>query len=258
MTRQTWTRGATLSLASVAILGLSLPAAADDDGLQQRIEARLRKARLGQAADVRVSVEHGQATLSGVATRLDAKREALRAASRETAALTDAIVLRVPPRPDAAIFADAERAILGYPSYGVFDSVSLGVADGVVTLAGSVREPYRKDDIDERVAGLSGVRAIENRIEVQPLSLLDDRLRAELVRNIYGSDLFSSYAAWANPPIRIVVDRGHVTLTGCVNSEVERQLAGAIARGTLAFGVDNRILLEAERRAGDARQAGTD
>ena len=51
------------------------------------------------------------------------------------------------------------------------------------------------------------------------------------------------------PPVRIIVSNGRITLAGYVNSEVERQMLGHIARGTLAFGVDNQLKLESERRS---------
>lgn len=50
-----------------------------------------------------------------------------------------------------------------------------------------------------------------------------------------------------DPPVRIVVANGRITLLGYVNSPVERQMVGAIARSTLAFGVDNQLRLESER-----------
>ena len=149
-------------------------------------------------------------------------------------------------RPDAAIERDAERAILGYSHYGVFDAVGVDVRDGQVTLVGSVKEPYRKDDIERRVAKVLGVRTVVNTIEVQPVSFHDDRLRAELVRAIYGRGVLVNPSS-VDPPVRIVVNNGRITLLGYVNSEVEKQLLGHIARGTLSFGVDNQLKLESER-----------
>ena len=149
-------------------------------------------------------------------------------------------------RGDAAIQRDAERAILGYTYYGVFDAVGVDVQDGQVTLVGSVNQPYRKDDIERRVARVAGVRAVVNTIEVQPVSFNDDRLRAELVRAIYGRGVLVN-PSLADPPVRIVVNNGRITLLGYVNGEVERQMLGHIARSTLAFGVDNQLRLEGER-----------
>jgi len=96
---------------------------------------------------------------------------------------------------------------------------------------------------------------VTNEIRVQPLSPFDDRLRRELLRRIYGDERFERYASWAHPPIHIIVDRGRVTLTGIVGSAVEQQLLGHIARGTLAFAVDNQVKLESELRAEPARKA---
>src|SRR5262245_6022737 len=78
-------------------------------------------------------------------------------------------------RPDAAVERDAENAVLRYVHYGVFDAVGVQVQDGQVTLVGSVNQPYRKDDIERRVARVAGVREVVNEIEVQPLSFNDDR-----------------------------------------------------------------------------------
>ena len=52
----------------------------------------------------------------------------------------------------------------------------------------------------------------------------------------------------ANPPIHIVVERGRVTLSGVVNSEVERVLARSLASDSLAFSVTNDLRTDAEMR----------
>jgi osmotically-inducible protein OsmY len=158
-------------------------------------------------------------------------------------------------RTDVAIGKDVVDAILRYPWYTVFDSIEAGVEDGVVTLRGSVNQPYRKSDVEKRVARIAGVKGVSNAIRVQPLSPFDDRLRRELVHRIYGDERFVQYASWAHPPIRIIVDRGRVTLTGFIGSAVEQQLVGHIARGTLAFAVDNQVRLESEKNAEPVRKA---
>ena len=89
--------------------------------------------------------------------------------------------------------------------------------------------PYKKDDIGKRVAGIDGVREVQNNIEVLPVSSYDDQLRHRIARAIYGNPSFWNYAAMANPPIHIIVENGRVTLTGVVNSNVERMLARSLA-----------------------------
>src|SRR5262245_47877286 len=132
-------------------------------------------------------------------------------------------------RPDALIQRDAEKAILGYVYYGVFDAVGVGVKDGEVTLTGSVLEPYRKDDIERRVAKVSGVRVVSNEIQVQPVSFNDDRLRAQLFNAIYGRGVLVN-PSMIDPPVRILVNNGRITPVGYVGSEAEPALAGRIAR----------------------------
>lgn len=149
---------------------------------------------------------------------------------------------------DQQVLDAVASAILRHPYYGVFDSVGARVEAGVVTLTGSVNQPWRKEELERRVARVDGVREVRNQIRVQPVSFNDDRLRAELYRRIYGNSLFARYATFADPPIRIIVENGHVTLTGIVNSEVERTVLGSIARGTLSFSVDNQVQVESEAR----------
>jgi osmotically-inducible protein OsmY len=157
-----------------------------------------------------------------------------------------AVAQEAASRPDALIQRDAERAILGYAYYGVFDAVGVDVKDGQVTLVGSVNQPYQKDDIERRVAKVAGVRVVSNEIRVQPVSFHDESLRAELFRAIYGRGVLIN-PSMVDPPVRIIVNNGRITLVGYVGSEVERVMVGHIARGTLSFGVDNQLKLDNER-----------
>jgi hyperosmotically inducible periplasmic protein len=150
------------------------------------------------------------------------------------------------PIADVDLQAEVVDSVLGYVHYGVFDSVGVGVENGVVTLTGSVLQPWRKDDIQKRVARLEGVREVKNQIRVQPVSGFDDRLRVQLYRQIYGQGMFERFASMPNPPIHIVVENGNITLTGLVNSRVEKAVLESIARGSLAFKVDNQVQIESE------------
>jgi len=150
------------------------------------------------------------------------------------------------PQVDTDIQSEVVDAVLGYVHYGVFDSIGVGVDSGVVTLTGSVLEPWHKDDLQKRVARLEGVREVKNQIRVQPASIFDDRLRVQLYRQIYGPGMFERFAMLTNPPIHIVVENGNITLTGLVNSRVEKATLESIARGALAFKVDNQVQIESD------------
>ncbi len=117
-----------------------------------------------------------------------------------------------------------------------------------MVLTGAVTMPYKKDDIERRVRVVEGVESVENRIEVLPVSTWDDELRFRIARAIYGNSSFWNYAAMANPPIHIVVKRGHVTLVGTVNNNVERMLARSLATGFGEFTVKNELKTDAEVR----------
>jgi osmotically-inducible protein OsmY len=223
------------------------PAQAGDTDLQKRVQDRLAKAGLAQRGDVQVSVKDGVATLEGFTLTVDARRDAERAAGKEAPRIESRLTVRPEQSiSDATVRRAAIDAILREPRYGVFDSVGIAVQDGVVLLQGSVLEPWLKDALDRRIAKLDGVRDIRNGIRVAPASGYDDRLRAQLYRRIYGDDMFVRYSNWAAPPIRIIVENGRVTLTGAVSSPVEQVKLGMIARGTLAFGVDNKVEVESE------------
>jgi hyperosmotically inducible protein len=108
--------------------------------------------------------------------------------------------------------------------------------------------PYKKDDIGRQVAKIDGVREVQNQIDVLSVSPFDEQLRYRIARAIYGNPSFWNYAAMANPPIHIIVDRGRVTLTGVVNSNVERMLARSLATGFGEFEVVNDLRTDAEVR----------
>ena len=72
--------------------------------------------------------------------------------------------------------------------------------------------------------------------------------KAPTARAIYGNSSFWNYAAMANPPIHVIVERGRVTLAGVVNSNVERMLARSLATGFGSFGVTSELKTDAEVR----------
>jgi len=152
-------------------------------------------------------------------------------------------------RPESESVKDLADQVRTYTRFTVFDDVSIGVDAGVVTLTGEVTMPYKSSDIERRVARVAGVQAVRNEIRVLPVSSFDDSLRFQLARAIYGNPAFWQYAAMTNPPIHILVEGGRVTLTGVVNSNVERMLAYSLASSSAAFSVRNELKTDEEMRA---------
>jgi len=129
--------------------------------------------------------------------------------------------------------------------YGnVFNAIGLQVKDGVVTLSGNVHDYPSRDSAIAIAETMPGVKDVIDNIEVAPTSNFDDDLRYRLYRAIYGDSVLSRYALDPQKPIRIVVDNGHVTLYGVVNSTMEKQLAGTRANGVPGvFSVDNQLIV---------------
>jgi len=152
-------------------------------------------------------------------------------------------------RKDFQILKDVATSVDRYTQFTVFDDVSASVTEGVVTLTGKVTMPYKRDDIARRVAKIDGVRSVDDRISVLPVSTFDDELRYRIARSIYGHSNFWNYAIMPNPPIHIVVEHGRVTLTGVVQSDVDRMLARSLASQFGALSVTNELKTDAEVQA---------
>jgi osmotically-inducible protein OsmY len=136
-----------------------------------------------------------------------------------------------------------------YVFYTIFDDVQGRVENGLVTLSGKVTAPYKAKAIGEFVKRIPGVREVDNKIETLPVSMFDDELRAQIATSIYRDPAFWNYAIQVNPPIHVIVDHGHVTLTGVVGSEVERRMAEVKAREAFgSFSVENKLSLERDMR----------
>src|SRR5262245_31788653 len=243
------------ALAGGLLLVAPLPAHADDAPVQRKIEARLAKAGLDKTGNVQVEVHEGVASLTGITLTLHDRVRAEEAAAKEAKAVDSRLQVFPEKRPDRELEKGVADAILGYVYYGVFDSISADVTDGVATLRGSVRDEYRRDQIVDRVVRIPGLKDVKNEIRAQPVSFFDDRLRRELVNKIYydPNGLFIRFASAPNPPVRIIVENGRVTLTGYVGTVLEQRVLTNIARGTLAFQVDNQVQLESDRAREEAR-----
>ncbi len=151
-------------------------------------------------------------------------------------------------RKDLQVFNDISKTVNRYAFFTIFDDVSAKVDDGTVTLSGKVTMPYKSDDIAKRVAKIEGVTKVVNQITVLPVSRFDDELRYRIARSIYGNANFWNYAVMANPPIHIVVEHGRVTLTGVVQSGVDKALARSLATQFGVMSVKNDLKTSAEVR----------
>ena len=150
------------------------------------------------------------------------------------------------PRTDAEISRSVLHQIRTYPYYTLWDSIDFRVTNGQVELAGAVTKPIKKSDIEHLVAKLPGVTGVTDNIKVLPLSPNDDLLRKQVAAALFREPVLRTYATEPVPAIHIIVENGHVTLTGVVANEFERNLAGIRASAAgMSFGpVVNNLQVE--------------
>jgi len=153
------------------------------------------------------------------------------------------------PGSDKDLIAKVRHEVMMYPRYTIWDNVTFRVNNGTVDLMGDVSQPYKKSDIEKIVREIPGVVAVNDEVQVLPLSSMDDALRARVARAIYGDANFSRYAIEAHPSIHIIVDNGHVRLEGVVANKFDKNLAGIRASSAgLSFGpVVNNLQVENTR-----------
>ncbi|QQS46319.1 MAG: BON domain-containing protein [Acidobacteriota bacterium] len=137
------------------------------------------------------------------------------------------------------------KELVTLPFFGVFDNLSFKIEENTVTLYGQVTRPSLKSSAERVVEKVNGVEEVINKIEVLPLSPMDDRIRIATYRAIYGQVGLDRLSLQANPPIHIIVKNGHVTLEGVVNSRSDSTRAFLAANGVPnVFSVTNKLRIE--------------
>jgi len=129
--------------------------------------------------------------------------------------------------------------------YGIlFNNLTLDVQNGVATIGGQVRDYPSRDSAIAIATTMPGVKDVVDNIEVLPTSGMDDDLRIRVARAIYGNNVLSRYALDPQKPIRIVVDNGHVSLYGVVDSAMDKQIAVTQAKSVPnVFSVEDHLMV---------------
>ena len=132
--------------------------------------------------------------------------------------------------------------LLRLPYYGAFDFLTFQVDGDLVRLSGHVSGPTLKADAEHAARSVEGVGGVTSDIKVLPVSPNDDRIRLATYRAIYGNSTLVRYRLNPHPPIRIIVENGHVTLKGVVGSDMDRTVAHMQAnRVPGVFSVTNHL-----------------
>ncbi len=205
----------------------ALATAQDDSSVANTVMGKLDKK---QFKNVKVTVDgSGVATLAGTVDLFEYKMDADRRVHKVKGvnAVRNEIEVAGPTVSDQELQQKlGEKLTYDRVGYGnLYNAISLGVHDGIVTLGGHARSDVDKDSAMALVATYPGVKEVNNEIEVDPVSIMDDQTRMAVARSVYGASTLNRYAMDPAKPIRISVQNGHVELSGVVDSQGDKDMA---------------------------------
>lgn len=132
--------------------------------------------------------------------------------------------------------------------YTVFDNLEYGIQGNRVILEGEVTNPVLKSEAVAAVKSVPGVTDVQDNIKVLPVSNDDDRIRRAAYRTIYGDPQLTKYGFQSVQAIHIIVENGHISLEGTVDSEADKNVAGIRANSVPgAFSSKNNLIVHGER-----------
>lgn len=236
-----------LPVALLACAALALPQVSLAAGQQDAASAVRSKLNKSQYKNVQVNVDaNGIATLSGTVSLYEYKMDADRATHKVkgVVAVRNDIQVAGPNIPDAELQKQlTEKLAYDRVGYGnAFVSIGVQVHNGVATLSGHARWDPDKDSALALVSTTPGIKDVVDNVEVDPVSPMDDRIRLEVARAVYGFPSLNKYAMDPAKPIRISVQNGHVELYGVVDSEADKDAAGLRANAVPGvFSVKNYL-----------------
>jgi hyperosmotically inducible periplasmic protein len=140
------------------------------------------------------------------------------------------------------------KKLRGMLHNGVFDHITFQVNGSTVILDGKVNSLGAKSEAAAVVKRVEGVTRVVNNIDELPPSPYDDRIRREALRT-FASHGLGGYFWEINPDVRIIVERGRITLEGFVHSTGDRNAMNIYANGiTGVFEVTNNLRVGRDTR----------
>jgi len=240
------------ALLAAGLLGATLtaetsPASRYDNQMQTTVMQKLTAKN--EFRNVKATVEQGIVTLTGTVDLYQGKLDAAKLARKagHTQGVRNLVNVAGKNVTDAELEQKLARKLryvrVGYDN--TFDYFALAVKDGVVAVEGQDRTGLGRDEALAAIANMPGVKDVVDNVSLEPVSRFDDELRFRAMRVIYGDSVLSKYAMDPARPIRIIVDNGHVTLYGSVDSPMDKTIAGLKANQLPgAFSVDNKLQVE--------------
>ncbi len=214
-----------------------------DSDIQQAVLREFKWDTRVEETDVGIEVDAGVVTLTGTVSSWAKKLAAEEAAHRVSGVLDVAndIQVKVPGsagRTDTEI-ASAVRHALEWDVFVPDERIRTTVSGGWVTLEGDVEYGSQREDAEKAVRNLSGVRAVNNKIEVKPPTPIAHDVRKSIEQAL------ERQADREARRIGLEVREGHVTLSGIVHSWAEKVAVVGAAKGTPGVrNVDDHLRIE--------------
>jgi osmotically-inducible protein OsmY len=224
-------RAGLLGLAGALLFAGTARGIAQSGSNDAQIQADVMKALDNKRfQNVKASVQNGVVMLTGTVDLYSAKLDADNRAHhrKNVKGVENQIQVEGPVVEDVTLRDKlAERLAYDRVGYGTtaFNSFTIGVQNGAVTLGGTAYGLSDKDSAISLVGNYPGVKDVIDNIEVAPVSPMDDRIRLAEARAIYGFPQLNKYAIDPAKPIRITVVNGNVTLSGVVDTQADKDVA---------------------------------
>lgn len=146
-------------------------------------------------------------------------------------------------KPTKTVEQQISKKLLSLPRYGVFDHITYQVSGSTVTLGGKVITLGTKDMAARVVKDIPGITNVINNIEELPVGGFDERIRRQAYATFVNRGP-AQYFATINPDVRIIVERGHITLEGYVVHQSDSNTLNILANGVSGvFSVKNNLIV---------------
>jgi len=231
-------------------------AAKNDTQISRDVHGKLKNKRF---SGVQVQVQDGTVTLSGTVPLYADKQDAAKNVSKvkHVQSVINDIQVQAGETSDQQI-ADriGRRLATDRVGYGnAFNAITVAVQNGVVTMGGHALGPVAKDSALGIAKNTPGVTNVIDKIQVDPLSPMDNGIRMRVARAVYGYPSMQKYAINPANPIRITVINGHVILSGVVDSQADKNVAGIQANTVPGvFSVTNNIQVAGQPESSEKPQ----
>src|SRR6266849_5061140 len=219
------------------------PMMKSDTQIQKEVLRELAWDPRVEETEVGVSVHDGVVTLTGTVTSWAKRMAAQEAAHRVAGVLDVANDIQVKPpgslgRTDTEI-AQAVRHALEWNDFVPDRRIRSTVSNAMVTLEGDVDYWSQREDAEEAIRNLIGVRGVNNQIQIKRTPVPQD-FRKSI------QEALERHAEREANQIQVVVSDDNVTLSGPVHSWTEKEAVLGAARGG-GLGVreiDDRVRVE--------------